>query len=443
MSQHNSSDENRKSSRRDFLEDCSRLAASGAAVGTSLSLARSANAAGSDVMRLGLIGCGAHGTGVAASALKHEGLLLTSMGDFEEESLSVCYNRLKRQHSDRLDVPKDQRFVGIGAYLKVLQCDIDLVIIAPPTGFRDDYYAAATEHGKHIFVEAPTAVDAPGARKVLTASKIAAEKGLCVVAGFHRRHSKQYREAVQILRDGSVGNVTSARVYRATGSMWMTKRNPNETELQYQIRNWYNFTWLSGDFIVASHVHNLDVINWIKNDYPLAAVGVGGRQVRIGPEAGNIYDHHYVEYTYPDGTRLYSLSRQIPNCWNEVSEHAQGTRGNVDITGGRAFDLENREVWTFEGRKSTGAQEAMDDLIDAIRKGDRLAEGESAARSTLTAIIGRAATYSGQRVTMEEALVSELSLGLPERFSWDSEPPVLPNEDGNYSVAIPGVTRAL
>lgn len=413
-------------SRRDFMKKSSIIGA-GAVAGT-LSIARSAHADGDETIRIGLIGCGGRGAGAASQAMNTAGpTQLVAMGDVFADRLQGSLRGLASNHGDKVDVPEERQFVGFDAYQQVLACDIDLVIIATPPGFRPTHFSAAVEAGKHIFAEKPLATDAAGVRQILAANEQAKTKMLLVQIGLQRRHENGYKESVQRIQEGEIGDIVLARAYWNGGGVWTRARQENQTEMEYQMRNWYYFNWLCGDHINEQHIHNIDVINWIKNAYPVTAQGMGGREVRKGRDNGQIFDHFSVEYTYADGTKFLSQCRHIRNCWNSVSEHVHGTKGSMTLHGGGG-----------------GHQQEHHDLFRELRAGNRPNEGDYGAYSTMTAIMGRMATYSGKMVTWDDALHSEIELApFSEYDSMDNEPPVLPDENGNYPVPIPGVTVAV
>ncbi|RMG37006.1 MAG: gfo/Idh/MocA family oxidoreductase [Planctomycetota bacterium] len=431
-------------SRREFLKTSSASIAAGLAAGQ-LAVAKAAFSGGDDTIRIGLIGCGGRGTGAAAQAMNTAGpTKLVAMGDAFEDRLQTSLKNLQRQHGQKVDVPPERQFVGFDAYKKVLACDIDLVILATPPGFRPLHFAAAVDAGKHIFMEKPVAVDAPGVRKILEANKVAKEKKLAVAVGLQRHHEPRYIETIKRLKDGAIGDIVLARAYWNGGGVWVRPRKPGQTEMEYQMRNWYYFNWLCGDHIVEQHIHNIDVINWLKDAYPVTAQGQGGRQVRIGKDYGEIYDHHFVEFTYADGTKMLSQCRHIRNCWNQVAEFAHGTKGSADISGATIRDAKGETVWRFGRGGGGGHQQEHHDLFAALRAGKIPNEGDYGALSTMTAIMGRMATYSGKVIEWDKALNSELVISPVEKFtSFDDTPPVLPGPDGMYACALPGITRVL
>ena len=334
-----------------------------------------------------------------------------------------------------MDVPKEQQFTGFEGYKQAIAL-ADVALLTAPPGFRPIHFEEAVRQGKHAFLEKPVAIDAPGVRRLLAASAEAKKKNLKVGVGLQRRHKPGYIEMVKRLQDGAVGAILSMRCYWRGGARAGLFKEPGETELQYQIRNWYFFTWLSGDHIVEQHIHNIDVINWIKDAHPIRAHGMGGRQVRLGSEHGQIFDHHFVEYEYADGSRLYSQCSQIPQMWNTVSEHVQGTHGAADLGDGRnQFVIRGKNAWRFQSETRVDPfQQEHDDLFDAIRRDKPFNEADYGALSTMTAIMGRMATYSGKLVEWDEAFNSRQEL-MPSHLEWNSPPMVLPDAEGNYPVA--------
>ena len=417
-----------------------------AALGT-LDAARAAHAAGGEELKIALIGCGGRGTGAAAQALGTAGpVKLWAMADAFEDRLEGSLKRLLKGGkvsrgtseglADRIDVPPERRFVGLEAYRQAIDAGVDVVVMATPPGFRPMQFDYAVRQGKHVFMEKPVAVDGPGIRQVLATAEEAQRKGLKVSVGLHRRHDPVYQRNVGRIHDGLLGRVRLLCAYsNRAGTGKYLKRTPEMTEMQYQVGHWYYFTWLSGDFIVEQSVHMLDVCNWAKGDYPVEAQGQGGRQVRTGNDYGQIYDHFAIEYTYEDGAKLFSQNRHIRGCWNDISHHAYGTEGHLQI--GEAPRADRRR----DREAANPYQIEHDVLFDAIRHDKPRAEAEYAAMSTLTAIMGRMAGYSGNVVTRDQALHSTLSLS-PDRYTWDATPPVLPDETGAYPVPMPGVTKA-
>jgi len=425
-----------QASRRDFIKTSTAVAVGGSLLG-SLSVARSAHAAGDDEIKVGLVGCGGRGTGAAGQALRTEGAVkLTAIGDaFQDRAESSLQALLKENGlAERIDVPPERRFAGFDAYQKVIDSGVDLVILATPPGFRPIHLKAAIDAGKHVFMEKPVAVDGTGVRSVLESTEQAKKKGLGLGVGLQRHHQAPYIETIKRLQDGAIGDLVSMRAYWNGSGVWVRPRQEGQTEMAYQMRNWYYFNWLCGDHIVEQHIHNLDVINWLKAGYPVRAQGMGGREVRDGKDYGEIYDHHAVEFEYADGSRMFSYCRHIPNCWNSVSEHVQGTGGDADISGA-VIRTTGQDAWRFRGRSKNPYQQEHDDLFASIRSGEPLNEGQYGALSSMTAILGRLATYSGRVVNFDDALNSDISLA-PKEYSWNATPPV-------PSVAVPGVSEVV
>jgi predicted dehydrogenase len=433
-----------KPSRRRFIRESSLWVAGGAVVGQ-MAFARSAHAFGSDEIKLGLIGCGGRGTGAASQAMNTEGRTrLVAMADAFPNNLQGSLRGLKSEHKDKVDVPMERQFVGFDAYKHVLEADIDLVILATPPGFRPLHLEAAVNAGKHVFMEKPVAVDAPGVRRVRAATKEAQRKNLAIAVGLQRRHERRYMETIKRLQDGQIGDIILTRAYWNGDGVWVRPRQNGQTEMEYQMRNWYYFNWLCGDHIVEQHIHNLDVINWLKNAYPKSAQGQGGRQVRTGKEYGEIYDHHFVEFTYPDESTMISQCRHIPDTWNSVNEYAHGTKGSCNIAGATIMDHNGQPVWSYGRGGGDGHQQEHHDLFAVIRNGERPNEGEYGALSTMTSILGRMATYSGKKISWDEALNSELIISPVDSYtSFQDEPPVKPDEHGYYPIPMPGKTIAV
>ncbi|OAI57585.1 dehydrogenase [Verrucomicrobiaceae bacterium SCGC AG-212-N21] len=434
-----------KKSRRDFLR-------TGIAAGTAaaMSSATHAFAAPGDEIKIGLIGCGGRGSGAAGQALSsgNYNFKLWAMADAHQDRLDSAAKNLANKNKEQFAVTDERKFVGLDAYEKVL-ATCDLVILATPPGFRPYHFEAAVNAGKHVFMEKPVAVDAPGVRKVLEMGKVAASKGLKVVAGLQRRYQNCYREALkQVKENNIIGDIVGGQVYWNSAGVWVKEREAGQTELQYQLRNWYYFNWLCGDHINEQHIHNIDVANWFIGSTPVSAQGMGGRQVRTGKEFGEIYDHHYVEYTYANGVRINSQCRHQKNCENPVREEFAGTKGILYLdNGGRCYanDYKGNTIWRYrpigEDRKDPDPyQTEHNELQDAILNGKPLNNAEYVAHSTMTSILGRFATYTGKEIKWEQALNSTTQL-MPNKVTWDTVPPTKPDENGFYPVATPGVTK--
>lgn len=423
--------------RRNFLKTSS--TASLALLG-GLALEKSVHAASNDTLKIALIGCGGRGTGAANQVLNTGNVKLVALADVSESQISKSLEQLQQRHSDKVDVPKERQFTKLADYKDAIAA-ADVVLLAAPPGFRPQHFEEAVKQGKHSFLEKPLATDAPGIRRMLAANVHAKKKNLKVAVGFQRHHKPNYLEAVKRIHDGELGDVMSLRVYWRGGSRGGLEKNPGESELAYQLRNWYFFTYLSGDHIVEQHCHNIDVGNWIKGTHPIRAHGCGGRQVRTTKEHGQIFDHHYVEFEYADGTRMHSECTQIPHLWATISEHVHGTKGIAELKD-RDAQFTGAAQWRYRGKNVDGWQQEQTDFIEAIRKNDTYNELESSALSTMTAIMGRMATYSGKMIEWDEAFNSTLEL-MPKDFTDNSQPPVMPGPDGFYEVAMPGKTVAL
>jgi predicted dehydrogenase len=394
-------------SRRDFLKTTA-----AAAVGTSIAgreIITGAYAGGNDAIRIGLIGCGGRGTGAVSDALNGaQGVTLVAMGDVFRDRLDESRKRLKEgKFAAQIDVPDDRAFDGFDAFEKVIASDVNYIILATPPGFRPQHLKAAVAAGRHVFTEKPVAVDGAGIRTVLEVYEDAKQKGLGIGAGTQRRHQASYIETLKRVQDGSIGSIVAARAFWNQGPLWNRPRQASWTDMEWQLRNWLYFTWLSGDHIVEQHVHNIDVINWAMNGHPVRAVGMGGRQSRVQPEYGHIFDHHAIDYEYADGTHMLSMCRQVAGCANEVAEHLQGTAGRAHMANGENA-IEGKKAWKFEkGKETRPYVQEHTDLIASIRAGKPYNELKTVAESTLTAIMGRMSSYTGKAVTWEQALNSK------------------------------------
>ena len=426
---------NAEASRRGFLK----TGVTASALAATLPISRSAWAQGSDTIRLGLIGCGGRGTGAAGQALdtnsESNRVKLTAVADPFKFRADNALKELKNKHKDNVDA---KAFIGVDGYKEVLASDVDMVILTSPPGFRPLHFEAAVKAGKHVFMEKPVATDAPGVRRVLEANKIAKDRKLAVAVGLQRHHQSDYKSTIKMLKEGAIGDIILTRAYWNGDGVWTRNRQANQTELEYQLNNWYYFNWLSGDHICEQHIHNLDVINWLMDGPPAEAQGQGGRQVRTGEENGQIYDHHFVEFTYPNGTKLLSQCRHIPGCWNSVSEFAHGTNGWADISGGKIYNKKNEVVWKSPAGENGWAQEHVD-LFAQIRKGESHNEGDYGATSTMTSIMGRMATYTVKLLKWDQCLNSQVGLANFDSIdSFDDEAPIKPDEKGRYWIPTPG-----
>ncbi len=420
-------------SRRQFLKTTSLLAA---ASGTATSEVGHAavHDGGSETLKVGVVGCGGRGSGAALNALHaDEHVQITAMADAFEDRVQLCLRSLLRkpEAEGRVDVPEERQFVGFNACQELIDSGVDVVILATPPHFRPLHLKAAVQAGKHIFCEKPVAVDAPGIRSVLATSQLAKEKGLSLVSGLCMRYNAGLIAAVSRIHDGAIGEVHTLLANDYRGPIWVRTPEPDWTEMHVQMRNWYYYTWLSGDFNVEQHVHHLDLCSWVKGKYPVKAIGSGGRQVRTAEKYGNIFDHHSVVYEYEDGSRLVSNTRQQGSCATGVNCIIQGTAGSADLSDKRV-SIKNPTIWKYGEKKKNMYDVEHEHLFESIRKGDPINDGDYMCRSTLLAIMGRMATYTGQAITWEQAMNSQEDL-TPEKYEWGAAPTV--------TVARPGITK--
>ena len=431
-------------SRREFCKHAS-LAAGGGLILSTLPIGASAYAAGSESLNVAVVGCGGRGTGAANQALQaDEGVKIVALADVFRDRLDDCYERLSQRYADsgRLDVPEEHKFTGFEAYRDAIDL-ADVVILAGTPGFRPKHFEYAVGQGKHVFMEKPVATDVPGVRRVLEAGKQAKQKNLNVVVGLQRHYQNNYREAARRIRNKELGTILSGQVYWNSGGVWVRERQPGQSEMEYQMRNWYYFNWLCGDHILEQHIHNIDVANWFIGQYPDTAQGMGGREVRNGKDHGQIFDHHFVEYTYPGGAVISSQCRHQPNTMNRVDEVFQGTRSTIHTDGSHNAvirSLSGTVLYDHDGSEDPNPyQQEHDELFASIRGGQVISDTEQGAKSTLAAIMGRMATYTGQVVSWEDAMNSDQVL-VPESLRWEDNPPVMPDGNGRYPVPVPGQT---
>ncbi|MGQ9914260.1 MAG: Gfo/Idh/MocA family protein [Thermogutta sp.] len=437
--------------RRDFL----RLGTV-AATGTlgSASLARFVHAAENNTIQVALVGCGGRGTGAAANALSTTSgpIKLVALADVFPDRLRACMQNLSSQFADKMDVPPERQFVGFDAYRKAIDAlnPGDLVLLATPPAFRPIHLEYAVEQGRNVFMEKSFAVDGPGIRRVLAAGKAAEAKNLKIAGGLMSRHYVPLEQIIAKIHEGAIGKVITAWAYRAHGPVGFSPRKPGESELAHQIRNYSCFTWLNGSFIVDWLIHNIDVCCWVKNDWPVSCQGQGGRQVRDQPD--QLFDHYAAEYTFADGTRLFAQGRHMANCWGFFGDIIHGAEGSGVLGEGipdpRLYKTHVRsaenEIWQYQGPPANAYQYELDLLVEAIRKDLPYNETERCAKSCLTAILGRMAIESGQEVTFEDALNSDLVLApdLDRLTSLDDPAPVQADDQGRYPIALPGFTKA-
>ncbi len=413
-------------SRRQFLRTTGAAMITASALGWNYAWAQ-----GSDRIRVGLVGCGGRGTGAARDAVNAaEGVEIWALADLFLDRLENCRKNLANL-GNKVQVTDSRCFTGFDAYKRLLDSGVDYVLLATPPGFRPIHFKAAVEAGKHVFMEKPVAVCPAGVRMVIESAKQAEQKKLGVVAGTQYRHHPGYIEAIRRIHDGAIGKVLAAYAYYLTGALWKWDRQPGMSDIEWQIRNWLYFTWLSGDHIVEQFVHNIDVMNWVMGSPPERCIGMGGRQVRTDPAYGHIYDHFAIEYVYPNGARVTAMCRQMDGCLNRVTNQVIGSEGQAKLEGFDTFWVRGKENWRWEGRANPYVQEHAD-LIASVRAGKPINEGVQVAESTLTAIMGRMAAYTGQEVTWEFAL-KESNLNLVRDVTAFGDMPV-------DEVAMPGKT---
>jgi myo-inositol 2-dehydrogenase/D-chiro-inositol 1-dehydrogenase len=409
--------------RRDFLKTSTAAVVGGMLAG-GLSLGRSAHAAnGDDLLKVGLIGCGGRGTGAASQALHTQGnVRLVAMADTFADRLEGSLTELQAdpEIADRIDVPPERRFTGFDGYKQVIDSDVDVVLLTTPPHFRPAQLKAAVDAGKHVFCEKPVAVDAPGVRSVLETVEQARQKNLSIVSGLCWRYDLGVRETVKRIQDGQIGDVVAMQVTYNTGGLWNHTRQPDWSDMEYQVRNWLYYTWLSGDHNVEQHIHTLDKAAWILGDaHPIAATGLGGRQVRTDEKWGNIFDHHSVVYEFDNGIRVFSLCRQQDGCTPDNSARIMGSTGRADVLR-HVIEGSNSSAdaaWKYSGPKPNMYQVEHDELFASIRSGNPINNGVYMAQSTLMAIMGRMATYTGQTITWDQAFNSQEDL-TPPAYEW-------------------------
>jgi predicted dehydrogenase len=423
--------------RRDFLTT-SAAAVAGATLAT---YTPTVHAAGTDVLKVGLIGCGNRGTGAAEQALRADAnVKLVAVGDVFKDKWQASLAHLRRRQdlAKKIDVKPECCFDGFDAYKKVLAAGVDVVLLTTPPGFRPLHLQAAVEAGKHVFCEKPMAVDGPGVRSVLASGREAKKKDLALVAGFCYRYSKAKRELMKRIHDGAIGDIVALQCCYNTGGLWHEPRKNGWTDMEWQLRNWLYFTWLSGDHIVEQACHSLDKMAWVmKDECPVKAVGLGGRQTRTQPVFGHIFDHHSVVYEYKNGVKMFHTCRQQKGCAVDNSDTIMGSTGSARIVDVNvSHSITGKKPWRQRrrpGDKDDMYQNEHDALFASIRAGKPINDGEWMAHSSLLAVMGRMATYTGQVITWEMAMNSREELR-PSEYSWNGKPP--PAE-----VAMPGVTK--
>ncbi len=420
-------------SRRKFLK-----MSAASTLGVSLGVMSSTDfafAGGSDTLRVGLVGCGGRGTGAARDAvMSAEGVVITAMGDLFEDRLERSMDGLKSEIGSAFQVDADHAFVGFDAYRHVINSDVDIIILATPPGFRPVHFRAAVDAGKHVFMEKPASVDVAGTHAIVEAGRVADENGVSVVAGTLYRRQPSFMEAIRRIHDGMIGEIVSAQAYYMTGPIWLRPRKPGMSDMEWQCRNWYYFTWLSGDHIVEQFVHNLDVINWVFQSHPDSGLAMGGRIARVDPSYGHIYDHFSVEYVYPREVRVEAKCRQTMEVTTRVTNRIVGTAGVAELHPGWSVLRGHDGRILFEALEpgNNAYVQEHTDLIESIRSGVPINESTQIAHSTLTAILGRESAYTGQLIAWDGLVNARLDL-VPKDLAFGPMPVT--------DVAVPGRTK--
>ena len=430
------------SNRRSFIKHTAAI--TGAVLINPLGIDSSAYASGSDVIKVGLVGCGGRGTGAAAQALQAgPNIRLVAMADVFEDQITKSHKNLSNMDEikGQIDVPEKNKFVGFEGYKHVIEAS-DVVLLATPPGFRPEHFEEAVNKDKHVFMEKPLASDAPGIRKVLASGKLATEKNLKVVVGLQNRYDPGIIELVQRIQSGEIGEVVSSTCYFMKGQYKVVPRSAVKTELEFQVKNYHFFNWLWAGGPAGLNIHHTDIMHWIKGAYPIQAQGMGGRAAVSGPDTGDVFDHFYVEYMYADGSIINGQIRVINNTFSKSIATFQGTKGSADLRLGLK-DLSGKKIWRYRNKENPNPYQIEHDrLFEAIEKDLPLNDTEFGAKSTMAAIMGRMAAHSGKLITWEDALNSERIIA-PANLRGNSTPPILPDENGIYSFPIPGVTEVV
>ena len=424
-------------SRRHFLQGS---VASGAAAVGALALARSAHAAGSDVIKIGLIGCGGRGSGAAANAMNAgKDVRLVAMADVFADRLQGSRGRLKKMKPEQVAVDDAHCFIGFDAYKQLIQSGVDVVLIAGASHFHPQHLTAAIAAGKHVFCEKPHGLDVPGLKTAMAAAEEAKKKNLSLVSGLCWRYDLGLREAMARIRDGAIGEIVAIQETYASQPYGLRERLPGWTEMEYQLQNWYHFNWLSGDQTAQQLVHSLDKSSWALGDTPpVKAWGMGGRQVCVEPKYGDQYDHHSVVFEYASGVRVFGFCRDMPGCYNETSDVIFGTKGRAILPSRPR--IEGQNPWRYEGPKPSMYDVEHKELFDGIRAGKPINNANYMFTSSMLGILAQMVCYTGQEISWDQAMKSQLSLS-PARYAWDAAPPVKPESNGQYPTAVPGITR--
>ncbi|MBI5387534.1 MAG: Gfo/Idh/MocA family oxidoreductase [Verrucomicrobia bacterium] len=427
----------RPTTRRDFLKTSASL--TGAALAGTLALERSAHAAGSDVIRIGLIGCGGRGTAAAINAMNAgPDIRLVALADIFDERLKASREQLKQAKPEQVEVKDDHCFIGFDAYEKVIASRVDAVLIAPASHFIPTILKAAVDAGKHVFCEKPHGIDMPGLKVSMAAAAKAKEKKLSLVSGLCWRYDPGVRETMKRVHDGAIGDIVVIQENYVGTPYIVRERRPGQSEMEWQMWNWYHFNWLSGDQTAQQLVHSLDKASWALGDKPPRKVwGLGGRQTCLDAKFGDQFDHQSVVFEYDQGVRVFGFTRDQPECWNNTSDFIIGTKGRCNLL---SFHIEGEKPWRYEGPRGNMYDLEHAALFAAIRAGQPLHNGAYMGLSSALGIAAQMACYTGQMIPWDEVMNSKRSFSLP-RYGWDVEPPVKPGPDGRYPTAMPGAAE--
>jgi predicted dehydrogenase len=450
MSASDRNDVSESGSRRDFLKASGQAAVASALAGV---LVPHCHAAGDSTIRLALVGCGPRGTGAVVDAFAATGgpVKLHAMADVFSERLEGKLAQLTRVHADKVDVPPDRRFIGFDAYRKAIDClgPGDVVLLTTPAAFRPLHFEYAVQQGVNVFMEKSFAVDGPSARRLFKAAESSEQKNLKVGAGFMWRHSKARQEVIQRIHDGAIGDVHTMRIYRVHGPVHCPRRPDDVSELVFQLQHPFSFNWLTGGFFIDWHCHNVDVACWAKDAWPVAAQGMGGRCYE---RAGNLFDHYTVEYTFPDGTKLFAFSRHMAGCWQEYADYAHGSRGSAVLMATladpkpriyKSHNMVDEDLaWEFGARDPSPYRAEWQLLLDAVRQDTPHNEARRAAEADVAALMGRMATHTGAYVSWDQALNSDFQFVADiDNMTMDTPPPIVQGDDGIYPAPQPGITK--
>ncbi|VAW12076.1 Myo-inositol 2-dehydrogenase [hydrothermal vent metagenome] len=427
----------KKVNRRKFIKNSTTLTIGGVLLST-LPGQLYANVSGKEVLKVGLVGCGGRGSGAIFQVLKASpSVRVVAIGDTFKDRVDKLHERIEIKYKDQSDITEATKFVGFDAYKKVIEiCDV--VLLATPPPFRPTHFEASIKANKHTFMEKPLAVDVPGYKKIIEIGKLAEKKNLNVVVGLQNRYSTPVLEMVKRINNGEIGKITSINTYYNVTAPTIIPREPQQTEMEYQIRNWRYFTWLWGGQLAGQAIHQIDAMNMLMNDYPISALGNGGRLVFNGVNQGNTYDHFFIEYEYKNGIQMHSQCRNMVNTTNRSGWEVRGSKGIANERF-QFKDYNGNTFWNYRNNDEVGAyQKEQNVFINSILKGTRINNTEYAAKSTLTAIMGRMTAETGKKITMDKLLSSKVNI-VPEDISWNSKSVLFPDKYGNYKIIKPGI----